>query len=46
MDLEFGRLPEVVNLQTVRQDYGELLQHYQQVATALNVLQNPPPKIF
>jgi tetratricopeptide (TPR) repeat protein len=46
MDLEFGKLPEVVNLQTVRQDYGELLQHYQQMAIALNVLQSPPPKDF
>src|SRR5262249_33927595 len=31
LDLEYRQLPEVIDLQALRQDYGELLSHYEQV---------------
>jgi Tfp pilus assembly protein PilF len=46
MDLEFKNLPNAVNLQTVRQDYSGLLQHYQQLAVALTMLETEPSKEF
>src|SRR5438876_1096819 len=39
LDLEFQALPEVVNLAPLRDDYRQLLNHYQQVATAMTVLE-------
>jgi Tfp pilus assembly protein PilF len=38
MDLEFRALPEVINLDTVRNDYRGLLGHYQQLAMAITFL--------
>src|SRR5262249_13542899 len=46
LDLEFRELPAVINLQVVRQEYGQLLSHYQQLATAVNMLEAEPPKEF
>ncbi|MCI0380341.1 MAG: hypothetical protein L0215_22380, partial [Gemmataceae bacterium] len=40
MDLEYRQLPEVINLQVVRSDYGGLLNHYYQLATALTMLES------
>jgi ferric-dicitrate binding protein FerR (iron transport regulator) len=38
LEIEFQDLPDVVNLQEVRQDYGRLLQHYESLAGALTAL--------
>jgi ferric-dicitrate binding protein FerR (iron transport regulator)/tetratricopeptide (TPR) repeat protein len=46
LELEFQHLPEVVNLQQVRADYGALLEHYQQVLDATTTLQVQPPPDF
>jgi tetratricopeptide (TPR) repeat protein len=46
MDLEFRHLPEIVNLQAVRQDYSSLLHHYHQLAVAITMLESEPPKDF
>jgi tetratricopeptide (TPR) repeat protein len=46
VDLEYGHLPEVVNLQAIRTDYGLLLSHYRAVANALATLHLPPPEEF
>jgi tetratricopeptide (TPR) repeat protein len=46
LDLEYKNLPEIVNLQKVRQDYGQLLGHYESLADALVALQTPPPQGF
>jgi predicted Zn-dependent protease len=43
LDLEYQHLPEVIDLQALRQEYGELLAHYEQVADALATLQQQPP---
>jgi ferric-dicitrate binding protein FerR (iron transport regulator)/tetratricopeptide (TPR) repeat protein len=34
LDLEYAHLPEVVDLQALRNDYGRLLRHYQAVANS------------
>jgi tetratricopeptide (TPR) repeat protein len=46
LELEFQQLPEVINLQAVRADYGALLAHYQQVVEATATLQMPLPPDF
>jgi hypothetical protein len=46
LDMEYRQLPEVINLQKVRQDYTKLLSHYHQLAVALTALENEPPKNF
>ena len=46
MEIEYEDLPEVVNLQVIRQDYGRLLSRYQQLATAIATLEAEPPKRF
>jgi len=46
LDLEYKTLPEMVNLQTVRNDYQGLLGQYQQLASALTMLETEPPKDF
>jgi hypothetical protein len=46
MDLEYQDLPEVINLQAVRTDYGALLGHYQQLAAAITLLETQPPQEF
>jgi ferric-dicitrate binding protein FerR (iron transport regulator) len=46
LDLEYRRLPEVVNLEEVRKDYGALLEHYQRMLDAMQTLEVPPPRDF
>jgi ferric-dicitrate binding protein FerR (iron transport regulator)/tetratricopeptide (TPR) repeat protein len=43
LDLEFPHLPEVVNLETIRGDYGRLLAHYRWLADAVRALNVAPP---
>jgi hypothetical protein len=45
-DLEFRALPAVINLQALRQEYGQLMAHYQQLAAAVAMLETEPPKEF
>jgi ferric-dicitrate binding protein FerR (iron transport regulator) len=44
--LEFEHLPEVIDVQAVRNDYRALLQHYQQQAAARALLGQPAPDDF
>ncbi len=44
MDIEYRNLPELVNLQAVRNDYGGLLASYQQLAAAVATLDQTPPR--
>ena len=44
LDLEFKDLPEVINLASLRDDYRRLLNYYQQVATAVTILEMGSPK--
>ncbi|HMF18876.1 MAG TPA: hypothetical protein VKE98_16840, partial [Gemmataceae bacterium] len=46
LDMEYRELPEVINVQKVREDYTKLLTHYHQLAVALTALENDPPKNF
>jgi tetratricopeptide (TPR) repeat protein len=46
LDLEFRDLPAVVDLQAIRNDYGQLLSQYQEVANAFALLEKDPPKEF
>jgi tetratricopeptide (TPR) repeat protein len=46
LDLEYKDLPEVINLKQVRQDYGELLNHYESLAQSLVALKVAPPEGF
>ena len=46
LDLEYGQLSAVVNLQAVRSDYGQVLARYQQLADAITTLQSEAPKQF
>ena len=46
MELEHENLPDVVNLQAIRQDYGQLLNRYQQLASAIATLEAEPPQSF
>jgi hypothetical protein len=41
LDLEYQQLPEVINLQAVRSDYGALLAQYQKLADALLIVGTP-----
>src|SRR5262249_11531010 len=41
--LEYRQLPETVDLQGLRQDYGRLLNHYRRMADAAAELHAPPP---
>ncbi len=43
LDAEYRDLPEVINLQAVRDDYARLLGHYQDLANALERLKVAPP---
>jgi tetratricopeptide (TPR) repeat protein len=46
LQIEFQSLPDVVNLQQVRDDYGRLLAHYESLADAVASLQiSPPPDL-
>jgi tetratricopeptide (TPR) repeat protein len=44
LDLEFDYLPEVINLEHLRKDYGELLSHYTSLARAAVVAKTGPPR--
>jgi predicted Zn-dependent protease len=46
LELEYQHLPEVIDLQAVRRDYGKLLERYQNLADALVTLQSAPPAGF
>src|SRR5439155_8038373 len=46
LDLEYRELPDMVNLQQVRADYGGLLTQYQQLANALTILEAEPARDF
>jgi tetratricopeptide (TPR) repeat protein len=46
MELEYENLPDVVNLQMIRQDYGQLLARYQQLAAAIATMEAKPPRAF
>ncbi|MFH1266012.1 MAG: hypothetical protein ABIK89_09805, partial [Planctomycetota bacterium] len=46
MQLEHENLPQVVNLQTVRQDYSRLLDGYQRLASAIATMETQPPQAF
>jgi tetratricopeptide (TPR) repeat protein len=46
IELEYRNLPDVVNLQMIRQDYGQLLARYQQLASAITTLEAEPPQSF
>jgi ferric-dicitrate binding protein FerR (iron transport regulator)/tetratricopeptide (TPR) repeat protein len=44
LDIEYDRLPEVFDVQPIRNDYGRLLSHYEWLADASASLQVTPPK--
>jgi Ca-activated chloride channel family protein len=44
LDLEYARLPEVFDVQPIRNDYGRLLGHYEWLADASTSLKVAPPK--
>src|SRR5262249_25425324 len=44
--LEFASLPEVINLDEVRRDYGELLDEYERLARSLSTLKLSVPAGF
>ena len=44
LDVEYRNLPAVVNLQGIRQQYGELLDLYQQLALAVHMIEATPPR--
>jgi tetratricopeptide (TPR) repeat protein len=46
LDAEYRKLPEVINLKAVREDYAKLLEHYQNQADALVSLKLTPPADF
>jgi ferric-dicitrate binding protein FerR (iron transport regulator)/tetratricopeptide (TPR) repeat protein len=46
LDLEYAVRPEVIDLEAVRRDFGQLLAHYEKVAEATNLLQQSPPADF
>jgi ferric-dicitrate binding protein FerR (iron transport regulator)/tetratricopeptide (TPR) repeat protein len=44
LDIEYARLPEVFDVQPIRNDYGRLLSHYEWLSDASASLQVTPPK--
>jgi tetratricopeptide (TPR) repeat protein len=46
LDIEAEQPPEVIDLQSVREDYGALLEHYQKLADAMVALKLAPPPDF
>lgn len=46
LDLEFAHLPKVIDLKPVREEYGSLMSHYQQMAAAMAGLKITPPADF
>ncbi|HMC64728.1 MAG TPA: hypothetical protein VKI65_07300, partial [Gemmataceae bacterium] len=43
LEIEYRHLPEVINLETVRQEYGKLLNHYDSLANAAAAMKIEPP---
>jgi hypothetical protein len=43
LDIEYRQMPEVINLKAVREDYGQLLNHYQWLASAVATLKVTEP---
>jgi hypothetical protein len=46
LDAEYAQLPAVIDLQTVRREYGKLLEHYQTLADAMGTLKVAPSAYF
>ena len=46
LDAEYRQMPEVVNLEVVREEYERLLNHYQDLANAMVSLKVEPPADF
>jgi tetratricopeptide (TPR) repeat protein len=44
LDIEYARLPELFDVQPIRNDYGRLLSHYEWLADASTSLKVSPPK--
>jgi ferric-dicitrate binding protein FerR (iron transport regulator)/tetratricopeptide (TPR) repeat protein len=42
--LEYRDLPDVINLEAVRRDYGRLLEHYRSLARAVTAMKIDPPR--
>jgi tetratricopeptide (TPR) repeat protein len=42
--LEYRDLPEIINLEEVRRDYGRLLDHYTSLARAVTAMKIDPPR--
>ena len=46
IELDYVDLPPILNVQTVRSDYGQLLGQYEQLANAITTLEKDPPRDF
>jgi ferric-dicitrate binding protein FerR (iron transport regulator) len=46
LELEFAQLPDVIDAEQMRKEYGLLLEHYQNLAEALVALKQAPPADF
>jgi Tfp pilus assembly protein PilF len=46
LDIEYHQLPNVINVEGVRSQYGALLYHYQKLADAMRILKVKPPDDF
>src|SRR5262249_51915846 len=46
LELEYAKLPPVIDLQTVRKEYGKLLGHYEKLADAMVTLKVKPRPEF
>jgi len=44
LEIEYQHLPQVINLQEVRSEYGRLLNHYEWLAGAASTMNIEPPK--
>ena len=44
LEIEYQNLPEMINLQQVRQEYGQLLSHYEWLAGAVATMKIPAPR--
>jgi tetratricopeptide (TPR) repeat protein len=46
LEVEYRSLPEFINLEALRRDYGNLLEQYQRLADAMKTLRVTPPADF
>lgn len=46
LELEYAKLPDVINLEAVRTDYGRVLDHYENLAESMAALGVKPPADF